>query len=460
MRHTVRSLSEVNSHPDNRWDGEYLCFEPVKGRTLKYVPIGSVVNFSQYGASIAMNEDAVGTKIYRMNEIKNMFCNRSVLKYAQLSASDVSLYRLHDRDVLFNRTNSQHYVGRTGIFRAFSSDDMVFASYLVRIRTNTDIVTPEYLTAFLNTKYGVVDVKRRARISINQSNVNPEELKRVEIPLICHELQAAITSSFDQAFDLLRMSELEYCQAQRIILDELGLVAWQPGHKLTFLGNHSATLSAGRMDAEYFHPSFRDMLDVITEYPGGCVSLGHLVEVKHHNFEPKDGTEYKYIELSDIGSDGEIVDCTVAEGQELPSRARRKVTSGDVIVSSVEGSSDRIAMVDEEHGGALCSTGFHVLNSNGINSETLLVLMKSIVGQLQLKRGCSGTILTAISKDELCRLVLPVIGSHEQVLVRRRITEATRLRQEALRLLDRARRSVEVAIEQGEKRSIEWLKDR
>lgn len=457
MRHVIRTLSKVAEHPDDRWDGEYLCFEPKKSPFLKYVPIGTVIELSQYGVSITMNEDSIGTKIYRMNEIRNMFCDRRVLKYAQLSPNDVASYRLCDRDVLFNRTNSQQFVGRTGIFRKFSSDDMVFASYLVRFKTKIAIVTPEYLTAYLNTKYGILDIKRRARISINQSNVNPEELKRVEIPLICQELQSAITSSFDHAFELMRMSELEYGRARRIILDELGLNSWQADRNLTFMGTYLETVSSGRMDAEYFHPSCQDILDVICNYQNGYVSLEHSVEVKDRNYAPRDGTSYRYIELGDIGAAGAIIDCTVALGQKLPSRARRRVSFGDVIVSSVEGSSDRIALVDEEHDESLCSTGFHVLRSRRLNSETLLVLMKSLVGQVQLKRGCSGTILTAISRGELGRILLPQIGSAIQENVRRRIIETNRIRKEALRLLDRARDSVEVAIEQGERQAIEFI---
>ena len=209
MQYKIRRLSNLYLHPDHRWDSEYLCFEPYKNRNLNYVPIGSILSFSQYGVSIEMNEEGIGTKTYRMNEINNMFCQRNILKYAELSTDEIASYKLKDRDILFNRTNSQPLVGRTGIFRKFSEEDIVFASYLVRINPDSTIVTPEYLTAFLNTKYGALDVKRRARISIGQSNVNAEELKRVEIPLLCDTLQTQITLTFDKAFHLIQAASGE-----------------------------------------------------------------------------------------------------------------------------------------------------------------------------------------------------------------------------------------------------------
>ena len=146
-------------HPDYRWDSEYLCFEPLKAKNINYIPIGNTLLLSKYGLSVAMNEEGDGTRIYRMNEISNMMCNRNILKYAPINKDKIADYELHDKDVLFNRTNSQIFVGRTGLFRKFSDEQLVFASYLVRIVSDPDIVTPEYLIAFLNTKYGVLGCK-------------------------------------------------------------------------------------------------------------------------------------------------------------------------------------------------------------------------------------------------------------------------------------------------------------
>ncbi len=210
MKVSIRNFSSLSQHPDYRWDAEYLCFEPYKNENLKYIPIGNALASSQYGISIEMNEEGIGTKIYRMNEIGNTLCARNVLKHARLDIDEVNAYRLKDRDVLFNRTNSQAFVGRTGIFRQFTEEDIVFASYLVRINPKPEIIAPEYLTAFLNTRYGILDVKRRARISINQSNVNAQELRRVEIPLVSGGLQAGITLAFNAAFNLARSSEVKY----------------------------------------------------------------------------------------------------------------------------------------------------------------------------------------------------------------------------------------------------------
>ena len=457
MQFKIRKLSYLSLHPDLRWDSQYLSCEPYKNKNLKYVPIGNTLTSSQYGVSIEMNENNIGTKIYRMNEISNMLCDRNILKYAELNDNQIAAFKLKDRDVLFNRTNSKAFVGRTGIFRKFSDEDIVFASYLVRVNPDPKIVTPEYLTAFLNTKYGIIDIKRRARHSVNQSNVNLEEVKRIEIPLLCNQLQNGITLSFNKAFDLIQASEVVYHQAQTLLLAELGLADWQPKHQLTFVKNFSDTEDAERIDADYFQPKYDEIVNAIKNYSGGWGTLENQVHVKDTNFNPDAEIEYQYIELANIGNNGEITDCMVEQGEDLPTRARRKVAAGDVIVSSIEGSLESIALITEGYDNALCSTGFHVVQSDVLNSKVLLVLLKSIIGQLQLKKGCSGTILTAINKEEFSKIAVPKIKEEKQAEIEQKVLESFNLRKHAKDLLEHAKRAVEIAIEQNEQAAIDWL---
>jgi hypothetical protein len=193
------SLSEAIGNKDCRIDSDFWTKAPKKNPRLTYKKIGDVLLSSQYGISIAMNEDSKGYPIYRMNEIHNMLCDLDVDKCADISVSEFEKFELRDKDVLFNRTNSFEWVGRTGIYYQNDKIERTFASYLVKFNPDKNIVLPEYLAAFLNTRQGVWDVKRRARQSINQTNVNPEEVKEIEIPILDMELQKKIRNNFEEA---------------------------------------------------------------------------------------------------------------------------------------------------------------------------------------------------------------------------------------------------------------------
>jgi restriction endonuclease S subunit len=230
---SIIKLSET--FESGRLDAEFYRNIPKENPKLQYKKIKDILTFVQYGISIDMNENGEGYKIYRMNEIEGMFCIPDVLKFANVTEKEMNKFKLKDGDVLFNRTNSFEFVGRTGLFKEFSKEPYIFASYLVRVRPDKSIVLPEYLVAFLNCKYGVADIKRRARISINQSNVNAEELKSIRIPIPNINFQKDIKKLFDEAFIKLQKAKQIYQESQEILMKELEFENFKESHSLSFI---------------------------------------------------------------------------------------------------------------------------------------------------------------------------------------------------------------------------------
>ncbi|MBN2325343.1 MAG: hypothetical protein JXQ30_16560 [Spirochaetes bacterium] len=87
----------------------------------------------------------------------------------------------------------------------------------------------------------------------------------------------------------------------------------------------------------------------------------------------------------------------------------------------------------------------------------MLVFLKSRAGQLQLKKGCSGTILTAISKDELARIIIPKIDEKIQKEIKAKIEEMYQAKALSNNLLDIAKCGVEMAIEKDETEAQKWF---
>lgn len=215
-------------------------------------------------------------------------------------------------------------------------------------------------------------------------------------------------------------------------------------------------IASGRLDAEYYQPKYDDYIDSLHT----ADTVNSLCNIYDKNFVPESDVEYMYIELANIGGSGSINDVGSVLGNNLPSRARRKVKTGQVIIASIEGSLQSCALITREYNNALCSTGFYVLDSNEINSETLLVLFKSEPIQALLRQRCSGTILTAITKDEFLNMPLPRIDESTQKHIASKVLESFALRHQSERLLEYAKRAVEIAIEQGEEKALFWLKEK
>lgn len=425
---------------------------------MQYDKIGNHLRLSQYGISIEMNIDGIGYPIYRMNEIHNMLCDIEVDKFADISEEEYIPFSLKKGDVLFNRTNSFEWVGRTGVYYPANRDnEYTFASYLVRFNTTEDTILPEYLCAYLNSCYGVWDIKRRSRQSINQTNVNPEEVKEIEIPLLQMELQQKIKECFEYANVLRLQSRIAYNKANFYLNKILDMDSFTQTNKTITEKRLEDFIGSGRLDAEYYLPKYDDLTSLVISHQTGYDKIENLYLLKDRNYTPEEGLIYKYIELSNIGTDGSITGHTEAYGEELPSRARRIVRAGDLIISSLEGSLQSCAIIPEQYDGAICSTGFYVLTPREINVETSLVLFKSQLVQELMRRICSGSIMAAMNTDEFMNIIIPKIDQPTQHLIKETVHESAQKREESIRLLELAKSAVEVAIEQGEDKALELL---
>lgn len=214
------------------------------------------------------------------------------------------------------------------------------------------------------------------------------------------------------------------------------------------------------MDAEYCQPRYNALENAIKSYHNGYTSFSEAYQLRDKNVTPAPDQEYHYIELANVGNQGEITDATVALGKELPSRARRIVYTNDVILSSIEGSMSSIALIPEEYDQAFCSTGFYVTHSELFSPETTLILFQSMVMQDLLKRGCSGTILTSLNKDDLANIPVPLLEKSTQDEISSYVQKSMSYRKQAKDLLRLATDSVELAIDKSEADAITMLTDR
>jgi len=299
----------------------------------------------------------------------------------------------------------------------------------------------------LATHYCREQLERFAK-GIRQRNLGTECIEKLKLPILSNIIQLEINDLVKKSFESLTQSQSLYRQAEELLLETIGLKDFTPSQEKTNIKTFKESfLETGRLDAEYYQPKYEDYIDLVKNYKNGFELLQTACNLKDSNFTPEDTKEYQYIELADIGKSGNVTGCTVAQGNDLPSRARRKINTNDVIISSIEGSLESCALITDDYDNALCSTGFYVVNSEKVNSETLLVLFKSEVMQNILKQGCSGTILTAINKTEFQNIPIPLIDLPTQQQISDLIQESFALRKESEQLLVEAKEMVEREIE-------------
>ncbi len=195
----------------------------------KIVTIGDIVTETQYGLSKGLSDNPKHVPIVRMNNITtDGYLDLTEMRYVDVTKDEEEKYKLHNGDILFNRTNSRELVGKTGLVT--TQRDLVFASYLIRVRTDAKLSTPEYLWSFLNSNHGKRVLLRMARGAVGQANINAQELRSIVIALPPLDLQERFAKVLhhleplkaDQRQSTLEINELFRSLMYKAFSGELG----------------------------------------------------------------------------------------------------------------------------------------------------------------------------------------------------------------------------------------------
>ena len=452
MQYSIVFLSEIRQTFELRMDAEY--WRPVFIKNSKLISEQKkITDFTIQDISNIKSNPI--ERDFEYLEISKIPLNSFEYETTQIHKGeepDRAHYILRKNDVAVSTVRPKR-----NAVALIQKDEVIGSSGLAILRTQS--IEPEYLFAFCKTDYFIKCLMRANKASMYPAISNKDIL---DMPLFVpsEKFREKIKENIQKALSWTRKSKKLLAEAQSLLLSELNLTDWKPKHRLSFIRRYSDIEQAGRLDAEYFQPKYEDIINKIKAYKGGWDTLQKLVFVKDDNFKPEKEVLYKYIELSDISNNSEIIGYITEKGKNLPNRAKRIVSKGDVVISSIEGSLSKIALIDQEYDKAICSNGFYVINSTKLNSETILLLMKSIVGQLQLKKGCSGMILNSISKDEFYKIAFPILDTNIQAQIQNAVTESLSLYNRSKKLLEYSKHTVEKAIEQDEKSALAWLKNK
>jgi restriction endonuclease S subunit len=324
---------------------------------------------------------------------------------------------------------------------------------VAKISTNSK-VNPYYLTVFLSSKYGKLQT-RRLPIGSIQQHIFLWQLKKLIIPLLSDGFQELIGITYQQSYQMLQDSKHLYTQAETHLLTELGLRDWQPCHHLTFEATFADSQATARFDAEYFQPRYQFAMTAMRRSGKTVKDFATLIK---RRFRPEHGQDFNYIEIAGVSGNG-YAHSNVVAGSKAPSRAQWIVKRDDIITSTVRPIRSLTALIEPEQDGYVCSSGFAVLKSNGIEPELLLVYLKLPIVCEILDLHTTASMYPAISTHDL--LAIPVTLPDDQIMKQRIITLVRNSRlthHNSKRLLNLAKIAVERAIEQDEAIATTWLR--
>lgn len=201
-------LERINEERKKNAKGKYKELPPVDVSELQSLPkgwvwtrVGEVSEMLQYGTSEKASNHPTGIPVLRMGNIQDGKFVFDNLKYFPKDWKEKDVFLLQDGDVLFNRTNSSELVGKTAVYKKHHHT-AVFASYLIRIRVNKKVYSPDMLSFFINSFYGRVYIASVVSQQVGQANVNGTKLSMLPIPLSTISEQHRIVEEIERHFSI------------------------------------------------------------------------------------------------------------------------------------------------------------------------------------------------------------------------------------------------------------------
>ena len=310
---------------------------------------------------------------------------------------------------------------------------------LARIHLQTKVINPWYLVAFLNSRVGKLQSERVSTGQI-QKHIALEKIREFAIPI-----------GFDQrkSADLMYAAFLErqsanrlYNEAAQLLTRQLGIEDLDHPHELFYVNRLSSTVSPNRIDAEYFQPRFQILLERIRSKGA---TIGDMANLRKERFVPKAESAFHYIEIGDVSSDG-TASSTEIMGEDAPSRATWMVHSGDLITSLVRPIRRLTALIEQPQDGFICSSGFAVLEPQGVPPEVLLVYLRLPAIAELLDLYTTASMYPAISTSELMKIPFLTPPVRTITAITERVAESRAAHQKSRMLLSQAESIVDYQI--------------
>lgn len=408
----------------------------------------SVISFCQYGTSKDLNDNGVGFPILRLNEFDGYFVNEYPSKTCSYINQEIfESLSLKKGDLLVCRTNGNpELVGKTAI--VLDDLQIAFASYLFRIRTN-DVILPEVMLLYLNSSHGRNEIRRHL-IRNNQSNFSPAKLRLLNVPLFSSKLQLALSNFVQRAYRSHTKSKKYYEYATSLFIERIGFATQSIDTVNIWVQNLNDILNLCRLDPEFWKPN------TANKYVNK--KLIDFVQPITTAITIHQDSCYNYIEIGDIDVGAGDVTWTNRLGANLPANAKISVSGGELIISKVRPTRGAIAIIPDGFDG-ICSSAFVVGKIESPYREVIQVFLRSDYGKMLLGRPQKGSSYPTITDKEVLDIDIPIIEMDKMNEISVLVQQSHQLRRESKRLLEVAKKTVEIAIEESEERAMQYLNE-
>ena len=340
---------------------------------------------------------------------------------------DIEKFKLLHNDLLFNRTNSSEWVGKTAIYKG--ERPAIYAGYIIRLRTI--FVNADYINFVMNSQYHrnwCNDVKTDA---VNQSNINAQKLSIFRVPLPPIEEQKRIVKEIKRWLSLIKIikngkenlqESIKQIKSKVLDLAIHGKLVPQdpneePASELLKRINPKAEITCDT-------PQYGKLPFKIPNSWEWC-RLGTVNEIARggsprpiKDYLANDVSGINWIKIGDTTKDGKYIDSVKEKIRPEGATKSRFVHKGDfLLTNSMSFGRPYILNVD-----GCIHDGWLVISpiGNAYTSDFLYYLLSSSFAFEQFANVASGGVVTNLNSDKVAdtKFPLPPINEQERIVAK------------------------------------------
>ncbi|MEX1258125.1 MAG: hypothetical protein WEG36_10960 [Gemmatimonadota bacterium] len=402
-----------------------------------HVTLGELVTTFRKGIFHILASDyvEVGIPFYRSADVQAIMPSDTRLAFITAERDQVEKKTSLERGDIMLAKTGKHGAAVVLRERCNVSQDVIAA------KVKRDDINPFFLAVYLNTRPGQLELRRWFQGQV-QEHLSLPDAKRVMVPLLPNQLQKRVQQTVEDAESAYCDANLHYAEAEALLESALELDKLDLTPQLFYERSYTDVQATARFDADYFQPRMQNLIAALSR---DGQTIGDMAKLSKRYFRAEAGVEFQYIEIGDVSGNG-TADSSRVAGEEAPSRATWIVKPGDIITTTVRPLRRLSAIITEEQGGYVCSSGFAVLTPKDVAPELLLVYLRLPLVCELLDLHTTASMYPAISTADLMKIsiVLPKKADRQKIVTK--VRESFDARREARRLLDEAKAMVEQTI--------------
>ena len=432
---------------------------------LSWEPVATLANVSD-GNHFSIAESFVeeGVPYYRVQDVTGHFFIEQAAPYSITREAFERPFmvrsHLQHGDVLLSIVGT---VGETSLVKTDS--DATCSCKLAILRPSS--IAPEYLAAYLSSRLGKLLTERWKRGAV-QMGLLLEDMDQIPVARFSVKLEESVVRLVNRAFSALEDAQRLSGDAEQVLLGRLGLDAWTPPEALSYVRSSREAFAAGRLDAEHFQEKFSaarkalctagakrfiPLPELLVSLTNGHTPLRHDLSVGEVPFLCAE-------HVADFHLTFESEKRILQEHHENE-LARTAVRDGDVLLT-IKGRIGNAVIAENVPGNVNINQDVALLRfSDALPIWYIVAYLNSRFGKLQSEKMATGAINPFLGLFSIRQFEVPEFSQEVMTDIALRtqqhVTAARRAKQHATRLLEAAKRAVEIAIEDSEAAALAFL---